>query len=101
MTIRRNGEKGLVGAMLVAMNGEGRITVPAAARRQLGLEGEAQFQAEVRDGALVLRPAVVIPRDDAWAYAPDHLERIARARQEEVGLQLTEAGLDERAPSEG
>ncbi len=57
--------------VLVAMNGEGRITIPAAARRQLGLEGAAQFQAEVRDGVLMVRPAVVIPREAAWAYTPD------------------------------
>lgn len=53
--------------VLVAMNEEGRITIPAAARRQLGLEGEAQFQAEVQNGVLVLRPAVVILREDARA----------------------------------
>jgi len=86
--------------MLVAMNGEGRITIPAAARRQLGLEGAVQFQAEVRDGALVLRPAMVIPREDAWAYTPEHLKRVERARREAVGRQLTAADLDRLAPSE-
>ncbi len=86
--------------MLVAMNAEGRVTIPAAVRRQLGLDGEAQFQAEVYEGTLVLRPAVVIPREDAWAYAPEHLKRVARARQEDVGRQLTEADLDRLAPSE-
>jgi len=85
---------------LVAMNGEGRITIPAAARRQLGLEGAAQFQAEVRDGALVMRPAVVIARDDAWAYTPEQLKRVERARQEAVGLRLSEADLDRLAPGE-
>lgn len=86
--------------MLVAMNGEGRITIPAAARRQLGLDGEAQFQAEVRDGALVLRPTVLIPREDVWAYTPEHLKRVASARREDLGRQLTEADLDRLAPSE-
>jgi bifunctional DNA-binding transcriptional regulator/antitoxin component of YhaV-PrlF toxin-antitoxin module len=89
--------------MLVTMNGEGRLTVPAAARRELGLDGETQFQAEVRDGALVLRPAVVIPREDAWAYTPEHRESIDRARKDaEEGhvRQLTEAELDRLAPSE-
>lgn len=86
--------------VLVTMNGEGRITIPVAARRQLGLDGEAQLQAEVRDGALVLRPAVVIPQEDAWAYTPEHLERVARARQETGGRQLGEADLDQLAPGE-
>src|SRR5947209_8064069 len=89
--------------VLVTMNGEGRLTIPASARRELGLEAEAQFQAEVRDGALVLRPAVVIPRDDAWAYTPEHREKLARARQDaQEGRvhRLTEADLDRLAPGE-
>ena len=50
---------------LVSMNSEGRLTVPASARRELGLDGPATFQAEIRDGVLMLSPAVVIPRNDA------------------------------------
>jgi bifunctional DNA-binding transcriptional regulator/antitoxin component of YhaV-PrlF toxin-antitoxin module len=61
------------------MNAEGRLTVPASARRELGLEGEAQFQAEVEDGVLILRPVLVVPRDDAWAYTPEHMARVERA----------------------
>ncbi len=54
----------------------------------------------MRDGALVLRPAVVIPREDAWAYTPEHLKKVERARQEAVGRRLTEADLDRLAPGE-
>ncbi len=85
---------------LVSMNREGRLTVPAAARRELGLEGEAQFQAEVRDGALVLRPAVVVPREDTWAYTPEHLAQVERAlRDSREGRvrQVTEGDLDRLA----
>lgn len=85
---------------VVTMNRGGRITIPVAARRLLGLEGEAHFQAEVRDGALVLHPAVVIPVEDAWAYTAVHLRQVTRARQEGAGRQLTEADLDDLAPSE-
>jgi bifunctional DNA-binding transcriptional regulator/antitoxin component of YhaV-PrlF toxin-antitoxin module len=79
------------------MNREGRLTVPAAARRELGLEGETQFQAEIRDGNLVLRPAVVIPREDAWAYTPEHVVRVERAQrdsQEGRVRQMTKSELD-------
>jgi hypothetical protein len=55
----------------------------------------------VRDGTLVLRPAVIIPRDDAWAYTPEHLKRVARARQEDGGHRIAEADLERLAPSEG
>lgn len=96
---RKDGE-GAMTYVLVAMNGGGQMTIPVATRRQLGLDGEARLQAEVLDGALVLRPAAVVPREDAWAYTPEHLKRVARARREDVGRQLTEADLDRLAPSE-
>lgn len=67
---------------LVSMNSEGRLTVPASARRELGLDGPATFQAEIRDGVLVLHPAVVIPRDDRWAYTPEHRARLDRALED-------------------
>lgn len=89
--------------VLVTMNGEGRLTVPAAARRQLGIEGETQFQAEVHDGAIILRPALVIPRDDSWAYTREHREQLARAREdarEGRVRELSEADLDRLAPGE-
>jgi bifunctional DNA-binding transcriptional regulator/antitoxin component of YhaV-PrlF toxin-antitoxin module len=92
-----------VASVLVSMNGEGRLTIPAAARRELGLEGEAQFQAEVHDGVLILRPAVVIPREDAWAYTPEHRAALARARQDSQEgrvRRLSEDDLDRLAPSE-
>jgi len=84
---------------LVSMNSEGRLTVPAAVRRHLGLDGETQFQYEVREGALVLRPASVVPREDAWAYTPAHRERLraalADSREGRV-RQLREDELDRR-----
>lgn len=89
--------------MLVSMNNEGRLTVPVAARRELGLEGEAHFQAEVRDGELVLRPAVVIPREDAWAYTPENLAKIQKARRQGKRgrvRELTEADLERLVPDE-
>jgi hypothetical protein len=46
----------------------------------LGLDGETEFDVEVTErGSVTLRPVVVIPRDDAWAYAAEHLADVARA----------------------
>jgi bifunctional DNA-binding transcriptional regulator/antitoxin component of YhaV-PrlF toxin-antitoxin module len=67
---------------IVTMNAQGRLTLPAAAREALQVEGPAQFELEVTEGALILRPALVILREDAWAYAPEHIERVERARRE-------------------
>jgi bifunctional DNA-binding transcriptional regulator/antitoxin component of YhaV-PrlF toxin-antitoxin module len=69
-------------ATAVLMNAQGRLTVPADARRELGLEGEAHFEAEVQNGELLLRPAVLVPREDAWAYTAEHRALLARAREE-------------------
>jgi antitoxin PrlF len=89
----------------VTMNAQGRLTVPAEARRELGLAGEAHFEAEVHDGELLLRPAVLVPREDAWAYTPEHRALLARAREDAARgrtreLRETElsetAGADER-----
>ncbi len=67
---------------LVIMNGEGRLTVPAAIRKALGIEGEAPFEVEVAGDAILLRPAVVVPREDAWAYTPEHRALLAKARED-------------------
>ena len=80
------------------MNKQGRLTVPAAARQALQIEGPAEFEVEIGENALILRPAIVIPREDAWAYAPEHLQRIQKARQElREGRtrRLTETELDQ------
>ena len=61
------------------MDASGRLTMPAEARRELGLEGEVQFVLEVGDNEIVLRPAVTIAREDSWAYRPDHRTLLARA----------------------
>lgn len=77
----------------VSMNAQGRLTVPADARKALGLDGEAQFQAEIRDGGLLLRPAVLVPREDAWAYTSEHRALLARARDDSASGRVR--GLDE------
>ncbi len=69
-------------AKVVTMTAEGRVTIPAAARRELGVEGEAQFEVDVESEAIVLRPAVVMTREDAWAYTPVHRRLLAKAHRD-------------------
>lgn len=63
------------------MSRSGRLTLPAEARRLLGLDDETEFEVEVdtEGDALVLRPAVLLRREDAWAYTPEHRELLRRA----------------------
>jgi AbrB family looped-hinge helix DNA binding protein len=58
----------------ISMNDQGRMTLPAEVRKELGLTGSANFEVEVDDDGqrLVLRPVVTIPREDAWAYSAEH-----------------------------
>jgi bifunctional DNA-binding transcriptional regulator/antitoxin component of YhaV-PrlF toxin-antitoxin module len=83
-----------MGSTAVSMNAQGRLTVPADARKALGLEGEAQFQAEIRDGGLLLRPAVLIPREDVWAYTQEHRAMLARALKDSAQGRVQEMSED-------
>ena len=65
----------------VTIGREGRITLPAILRSLLGLEEGAQLVVDVDQEHqwIRLRPAVTVPREQAWAYTPEHLARVARA----------------------
>jgi bifunctional DNA-binding transcriptional regulator/antitoxin component of YhaV-PrlF toxin-antitoxin module len=67
------------GMTIVHMNATGRVTIPAGLRHVLGVEGEGDFAIDVENGAVVLRPVVVLPREDAWAYTPEHRALLERA----------------------
>jgi hypothetical protein len=62
------------------MNKTGRLTLPASIRKDLDLDGEAEFLVEKLDDGqgLVLRPVVVMLREDAWVYTSDDLASIRR-----------------------
>jgi AbrB family looped-hinge helix DNA binding protein len=87
----------------VSMDPSGRFTVPAEARRELGLEGEVQFVIEVGDGKIVLRPARTIAPDDSWAIRPDHRALLARAltdlNEGRVVMGPTERRINKASPS--
>lgn len=61
------------------MNSQGRVTLPASARRKLGLTEGAQLEVAVDDSSITLRPARVVVAEDAWAYTPANLAGIRRA----------------------
>jgi AbrB family looped-hinge helix DNA binding protein len=65
--------------VLVEVNEQGRMTLPAKVRAALGIEGHAQVELELEDGSVRLRPTVVVPREDSWAYSKAHMELVHRA----------------------
>ena len=81
--------------LLVDVNRQGRMTLPAKVRAALGIEGEAQVELELEDGSARLRPTVVVPREDAWAYSREHMELVRRALAE-----VEAERLQERAPQQ-
>jgi bifunctional DNA-binding transcriptional regulator/antitoxin component of YhaV-PrlF toxin-antitoxin module len=83
----------------VSMSAGGRVTLPADARRRLGIEGAAEFEVEVdeTEDALILRPVVALRREDAWAYTTEHralLEQAHRDSREGRVRELAESELD-------
>lgn len=62
------------------MNKTGRITLPASIRREMDLQGEAEFEVEALENGdgLVLRPVVLMLREDAWVYTAEDLASIRR-----------------------
>ena len=68
----------------VVLGKTGQLTLPIEARRCLGLEGgtELEVEVDVANDAIILRPAVDVPRDDRWAYTPEHRRLLTQARRD-------------------
>lgn len=64
---------------LVTVNRQGRITLPAAVRRQMRLEEGRQLEVVVSHGEVRLRPAAVVPAEDAWAHTAENIAAIREA----------------------
>ena len=86
----------------ITMSPNGRLTLPAEVRQRLGLEGETEFDVELTErGSVTLRPVVVIPRDDAWPYAAEHLAAVARALSDIREGRLRQLADDDLAAYDG
>jgi AbrB family looped-hinge helix DNA binding protein len=64
---------------LVAVNKQGRLTLPVAVRRRLGLGDGSQLEVRVERDVVELRPAAVIRAEDRWAYTREALASLNRA----------------------
>lgn len=68
------------------------MTLPAKVRASLGIKGPAQVELEFEDGSVRLRPAVVVPLEDAWAYSKAHMELVRRALADVEAGRIVEGG---------
>lgn len=64
---------------MVAVNAQGRLTLPADVRRKLGLREGSQLEVALDEDHITLRPATVVVAQDAWAYTRKHLDSVRRA----------------------
>jgi bifunctional DNA-binding transcriptional regulator/antitoxin component of YhaV-PrlF toxin-antitoxin module len=87
-------------ASITKMSG-GRLTVPADVRKALGLESDQTFEVEAStdEDAIILRPAAVLRREDAWAYTDAHRELLARAHADSREGRVRKMSPDELAAS--
>jgi AbrB family looped-hinge helix DNA binding protein len=81
----------------ITMSGSGRLTLPADVRRELGLEGETELEVvvDVASDEVILRPAVVLGREDGWAYTPEHRDLLNRAHADSREGQVRQVTEDE------
>jgi AbrB family looped-hinge helix DNA binding protein len=77
---------------IITITEKGRLTLPASVRRALHIEDESLLEVTVEDDAIVLRPVVAVPREDAWAYTPEHRAHVERARAQ-PGLTMSDDEL--------
>lgn len=67
---------------LVSVNAQGRVTLPAGARRKLRLHDGSQLEVAVDRDRITLRPVQMIPGEDAWAYTAESLASIRRGLED-------------------
>jgi bifunctional DNA-binding transcriptional regulator/antitoxin component of YhaV-PrlF toxin-antitoxin module len=80
---------------VVVMDGRGQLTMPEPIREALRVEDGDGLEQEVEyvDHEVILRQTDAIPEEDLWAYTPEHIEQVNRARREGRGLRMSEADL--------
>jgi AbrB family looped-hinge helix DNA binding protein len=64
---------------VVAVNRQGRITLPVDVRRRLSITEGTQLEVKVESNTVQLRRASIIPDEDRWAYTPAAIASLTRA----------------------
>ncbi|MGI8687779.1 MAG: AbrB/MazE/SpoVT family DNA-binding domain-containing protein [Thermomicrobiales bacterium] len=77
----------------ITLDKDGAMTLPKAVRTALHITDRTQLTYEIRDGGVLLRPAIVIPQEDAWAYTPEESAAIERARHSPIVPHVGEEDL--------
>jgi AbrB family looped-hinge helix DNA binding protein len=80
LLIRRKAENLLYSVMkhILTMTERGLITLPSSLRKQLGLKGNDQFQADITSEGILLRPVATVPIE---VYSADRINEFAAEEQ--------------------
>lgn len=62
-----------------SLRSKGVLTIPLAVRERLHLQPGDNLLITVRDGQIVLTPAALVPRDQAWFHTPEWQAKEAEA----------------------
>ena len=57
--------------MITQIRGKAQLTIPKEFIKQLNLKTGDHIDIEIENGALVLKPVVVIPKDQAWFWSKE------------------------------
>jgi len=59
-----------------------QVTIPENVRAQVPLQVGERVEVEAREGEIVIRPVIEVPRGQAWFWSKEWQERIARSRKD-------------------
>lgn len=81
--------------IVVYLRAKGVITIPQPIREQLGLDIDDQLIVTVENGRIILTPAAVVPRDQAWFHTPEWQAKEAEADADKAAGRYTRYDNDE------
>ncbi|MBI4526550.1 MAG: AbrB/MazE/SpoVT family DNA-binding domain-containing protein [Deltaproteobacteria bacterium] len=59
-----------------------QVTIPEEVRAKIPLNVGERVEVEAREGEIVIRPIIEVPRGQAWFWSREWQERIARSRKD-------------------
>jgi AbrB family looped-hinge helix DNA binding protein len=59
-----------------------QVTIPEDVRAQVPLQIGERVEVEAREGEIIIRPVIEVPRGQAWFWSKEWQERIARSRKD-------------------
>jgi AbrB family looped-hinge helix DNA binding protein len=59
-----------------------QITIPEDVREKVTIEVGERVEVDVRDGLIVIRPMMEIPKDQAWFWTKEWQEGVRKSKEE-------------------